>query len=260
MDFSTCINIFLGEQLVQSSHRNAFGEVLGYKLWEGLFNRILIDGPTQANGSDIGVFYHWKLLGIKLLLCFSYLILGHRACILCFTISWFQINFQHLISPGHRSVLQKLLLFLSASPSTVGIDFPFCQKTRGLSPTWQVAQFCYLLSVWHLASLSGWFLTECYFPNASWYRLLSNCLLDSAIFLNGKGYWQYLACGKHGSTHLPCVALLWSLGTNNAQQLHPVKHSVSTLLLMPLVEEKKFADVFWGNDKTCSSSCMLWNR
>lgn len=29
---------FLGEQLGQSNHKNAFGEVLGYKLSEGLFN------------------------------------------------------------------------------------------------------------------------------------------------------------------------------------------------------------------------------
>lgn len=90
---------------------------------------------------------------------------------------------------GHRIVLQKLLSFFSALPSAVGLDFLFCLKARrGLSPTFQMVWFCYLLSGWHLASLTGCFLTfEFCFPNASWYRFLSNCPLDSAIVLAGKG-------------------------------------------------------------------------
>lgn len=97
--------------------------------------------------------------------------------------------FSALNRPWLRSVLQKLLSFFSASPSTVWVDFLFCLKaTRGLSPTWQTARFCYLLSVWHLASLSGCFLTEFYFPSATSYRLFSNCPLNSAIFLNVKGF------------------------------------------------------------------------
>lgn len=96
--------------------------------------------------------------------------------------------FSALNRSWHRVVLQKLLSFFSAPPSAVGLDFLFCLKARrGPSPTFQMVWFCYLLSGWHLASLSGCFLTEFYFPNASWYRFLSNFPLDPAIFLAGKG-------------------------------------------------------------------------
>lgn len=96
--------------------------------------------------------------------------------------------FSALNRSWHRVVLQKLLSFFSAPPSAVWLDFLFCLKARrGPSPTFQMVWFCYLLSGWHLASLSGCFLTEFYFPNASWYRFLSNFPLDPAIFLAGKG-------------------------------------------------------------------------
>lgn len=96
--------------------------------------------------------------------------------------------FSSLNQSWHRAVLQKLLSFFSAPPSAVGLDFLFCLKARrDLSPTFQMVWFCYLLSGWHLASLSSCFLTAFYFPNASWYRFLSNCPLVSAVFLAGKG-------------------------------------------------------------------------
>lgn len=83
--------------------------------------------------------------------------------------------FSALNGSWHRTVLQKLLSFFSAPPSAVGLDLLFCLKARrGLSPTFQIVWFCYLLSGWHLSSLSTCFLTEFYFPNASWSRFLSN--------------------------------------------------------------------------------------
>lgn len=96
--------------------------------------------------------------------------------------------FSSLNQSWHRAVLQKLLSFFSAPPPAVGLDFLFCLKARrDLSLTFQMVWFCYLLSGWHLASLSSCFLTAFYFPNASWYRFLSNCPLVSAVFLAGKG-------------------------------------------------------------------------
>lgn len=104
-------------------------------------------------------------------------------------------------------MLQKLLSFFSASPSAVGVDFLFCLKARReLSPAWQMAWFCYLLSVWHLASLAGCFLTEFYFPNATWYRFISSCPLDSAVFLNGKGF--------------DCICLVVNMAAHSCPVLH----------------------------------------
>lgn len=118
---------FLGEQLVQSSHRNVLGEVWGSKLWEGCFNRTSTDGWQIIYVCEVGV-YQWKWLGINLLLCFSYLILDHGTCLLWFYYQLIPNSFSARNQSWHRSVLQKFLSFVSASPSAVVVDALFCLK------------------------------------------------------------------------------------------------------------------------------------